>query len=692
MRNRFFQIPNHTGLARYPKSVAAYHATRARGGWAVISVDPCSIHPESDHTPMHEARLWSKSDIDNFAMMCDVIHAEGALACIELVYGGSFGTSMQTRQPSRGVSQIVDDRVWYHSCYEMTKADIRELQQFYVTAALNAQSAGFDVISIHGMGGASVPHQFLMPFYNKRTDEYGGNFTNRARFYRELLEQVKTAVGDTCAITTSFGYETNDDNIRAEEEGAAFINLCDDIVDVWDLRMGRTRSHSPVGTDILSGRFHPPDWQNTWLLKVKPATQKPVIGVGRYTDVESMLETLENGCADIIGGARIAVADPYLPSKIVEDRVADIVPCIGCNVCISRFSNRAGVACPQNATAGEEFRRGWDPDYYPRINKFDSHVLIVGAGIAGLECARVLGERGVKKVTVVDAHPYAGGHIAKLAELPRLAMWQPVIDYRLQQIDRLDNVDIILNTRVDADYIRDSGAEIIITATGARWATDGMNGPSHEQIPGADTSRSNCLTPDQIIYHGKDVPGKRVLIYDADGYYMGVALAEKIAAEGKHITYVTPLEVVDNYSATTEELTEVVNTLTELGVDLYTSKHITAIESGRVTGCELLSVYHECEWQVDSVVLVTQRNKDDALYQELIGNQRKLDEAGIRGVYPLGDCVAPRLIEDLVFEGYRLATELENDNPMRSSQYLREHRRLGAQEADYDILPNTAVN
>ena len=692
MRNRFFQVATNTGLARYPKSAAAFHATRAKGGWAVVSVDPSSIHPESDHTPMHEGRLWETSDVNNFAIICEAIHTEGALACIELVYGGSFGTSMQTRAPSRGVSQIVDDRVWYHSCYQMSKADIKELQQFYVKAARNAQDAGFDVISIHGMGGASIPHQFLMPFYNKRSDEYGGEFINRARFYRETLELVKEAVGADCAIGTSFGFETNDDEIRAEEEGIAFISLCDDIVDVWDLRMGRTNSYSPVGLDIISGRYQTSDNLLTWLSKVKSDCNKPVIGVDRYIDANMMIEALESTSIDLIGGARIAIADPNIPNKILQDRASEIIPCVGCNICISRFSNRAGVACPQNVTAGEEFRRRWYPEQYPKYTGQIETVLIVGAGLSGLECSRVLGERGIKNITLVDSRPYPGGHLAKLTELPRLNMWESLIDYRIQQIDTLDNVQLKLNTHVDVNYIRDHGADVVILATGAHWATDGMNGPSHDIIPGADISLDNCLTPDQILYENKTISGKNVFIYDADGYYVGVALAEKIAKEGKNVTYVTPLEVVDNYSATTEEAVDVVNTLTALGVDLFTSKHVTNIEPGLVTGCELLSIYHEYEWDnVESIVLITQRNINDGLYQELISDQSKNGESGIKHIYKIGDCVAPRLIEDLVFDGYRLACELENNNPMAPSQYLREHRRLGAKEADYGVLPSTMV-
>ena len=135
------------------------------------------------------------------------------------------------------------------------------------------------------------------------------------------------------------------------------------------------------------------------------------------------------------------------------------------------------------------------------------------------------------------------------------------------------------------------------------------------------------------------------------------------------------------------------NTLTALGVDLFTSKHVTKIEPGLVTGCELLSIYHEYEWDnVDSIVLITQRNINDGLYQELISDQAKNGESGIKHIYKIGDCVAPRLIEDLVFEGYRLASEIENSDPMVPLQYFREHRRLGAREADYDALPGTAVS
>jgi len=685
IKNRFYQVAQPTGLARFPRTAAAHLGERARGGWAVVSVDPCSIHPESDHTPVHEARLWENSDVDNLRYQVDAIHTHEAKANVELVFGGSFGTSMQTRLASRGVSQCADDRVFYHSCYQMRQSDIRELQDIYVQAALRAVEAGFDIITISCYGGTSVPHQFLMPFYNKRDDEYGGNFANRSRFLSELLDKTKAAVGDECAVAISLGIDTLPISTDVSE-GLDFIRGHDHVVDLWDIRIGKVNSYSPVGGDVDSGRFSNGGWQNEHLAAVREVTDKPIVGLARYTGLEQIVEALDEAGIDLIGGGRIALSDPYLPQKIINKTPNKIVSCIGCNICLSRFSDRAGTACPQNAVAGEEFRRGWGYERFTRPRNWDIHVVIIGAGLSALECARVLGERGIRKVSVFESEPYVGGRLAKMGELPRLDFFQPLIQSRIDRIDEMDNVEVVLNSKMAAGNIAAIDPDIVITATGSRWADDGMNGASHEVIEGVDTRKENCLTPDQILYENKIPPQGRLMIYDADGYYLGVALAEKYAREGRDVVYVTPLEAVDNYSVGTEENYHITASLLDLGVEVHTSKHVTSFNSGSARGCDLLSMHHHSEWKADALVLITQRNRDDSLFAELVELQEK-SPSNVKYL-KLGDCLAPRLVEDLVFEGYRMAQQIEDDDPMVHRQFLREHRQIGATSTTYVTLPS----
>ena len=275
---------------------------------------------------------------------------------------------------------------------------------------------------------------------------------------------------------------------------------------------------------------------------IKQATKKPVVGVGRYYDPEKMLQVVTSGIIDIIGAARPSIADPWLPRKIDEGRVEDIRTCIGCNVCISRWE-MGGVPfiCTQNATAGEEYRRGWHPEKFEPA-KSDNDVLIVGAGPAGSECARVLMERGYT-VHLVDYRDKIGGYVNDVATLARARRVE--LPSRLspdparKALKKNKQCQVALGVKpMTADDILAYGASRVIIATGAKWSTTGVNHRTHEPIPGADASLPHVLTPEQV-FEGKKPVGKRVMIINYDPYYMAPSLAEKFARAGHEVTVAT---------------------------------------------------------------------------------------------------------------------------------------------------------
>ncbi|MBA2516811.1 MAG: dimethylamine dehydrogenase, partial [Solirubrobacterales bacterium] len=207
LKNRFYQVPHCIGAGSEKPGFQAYHrGIKAEGGWGACCTEYCSISPESDDTSRVSARIWDDGDIRNLAAMCDRLHHYDALAGIELWYGGPHAPCMETRATPRGVSQIPSDFEINIHPRTMDYDDIAELQQMYVDASLRARDAGFDIIYVYG-AHAYMPFQFLSPYYNKRTDKYGGSFENRARFWKETLEQVREAVGDDCAIASRFAVD-----------------------------------------------------------------------------------------------------------------------------------------------------------------------------------------------------------------------------------------------------------------------------------------------------------------------------------------------------------------------------------------------------------------------------------------------------------------------------------------------------
>src|SRR5438034_1126388 len=476
MKNRFYQIPHCNGFgSEKPLTQAYFRALKAEGGYGASCTEYCSISPESDDTHRVSARLWDDDDIKNLSGMCEMLHEHRALAAAELWYGGPHAPCMESRCVPRGPSQIPSDFEYLTYAKEMDKDDIREVQQLYVDAAKRAREAGFDIVYVYG-SHSYLPQQFLTPYYNKRTDEYGGSFENRARFWRETIEQVKAAVGDDCAIAVRMSTDMfmGEAGTQLERDCLPFVELVDDMVDVWDINVSGI---SEWGEDATPSRFYAQGRQLPWQAAVKSVSNKPVLGVGRWTNPDAMAEAINTGKLDIIATCRPSISDPFLPKKIEEGRLDDIRVCIGCNVCISRWEiGGPPMICTQNATAGEEYRRGWHPEKFPKKTSEDS-ILVIGAGPAGSECARVLLERGYT-VHLYDTAAKIGGHLNQIITLPGLGEWGYHRDYRELQIGKLvkknKQSQLALGQKpMTAAAALAYGAEKIVIATGSSWDTDG---------------------------------------------------------------------------------------------------------------------------------------------------------------------------------------------------------------------------
>ena len=283
----------------------------------------------------------------------------------------------------------------------------------------------------------------------------------------------------------------------------------------------------------------------------------------------------------------------------------------------------------------------------------------------------------MRRVHLVEAQDDMGGIMRWIPQLTGLGEWARVVNYRKIQIDKLKNVEFIPDTKLDAQGVKEYGAEIVIVATGGYWATDGLNGATHDTIPGADASLPHILTPEQIMVEGKDVPGERVVIVDNDGYFMGVSLAEKLELEGKEVTILSPMGHIAPYMHFTLEAPNMHRKLHKLGVEIVTYHMPSRIEAGGVVATHVYDEEaHERTFDADATVLVTQRRSNEALYRELkdVVGLEALKAEGIDALYRIGDCEAPRLIADAVFSGHRLAREIDTDNPAVALPFKRERR------------------
>lgn len=662
--NRFYCTPHALGTGnQMPHTRAAMREVRAEGGWGVINTGYCSIHPSSDDSPLPNARLWDDEDIKVHALMTEAVHRHGSLAGVELWHGGGGTGNRMTRMPPMSASGIAGESTYsgwinLNKSRPMDKQDIRNFRRWHVDAAKRAKAAGFDIVYIYS-GMNFGPYQFLLPWVNRRTDEYGGSLENRVRLTREIIEEMKEAIGDTCAIALRFSTEDllKIPGENMETEAHEIVSMLSDLPDLWDLK-----SSSWV-VETASARFSEQGAQEPLVSFAKALTSKPVVGVGRFTSPDAMVSQVKRGILDLVGAARPSIADPFLPNKIDEGREDEIRECIGCNICVSGYHDCVPVRCTQNPTMGEEWRRGWHPERIPAGDS-DKSILIVGAGPAGLECARAMGERGFA-VTLAEAREELGGRVTIESKLPGLATWTRVRDYRTNRIQSMGNVDIYRDNALSAQDVLDFECDHAVIATGATWTTDILTPNGY---PSTELTGENIYTPDDVL-SGAMLEGP-VVIYDFDHYYMGNGLAEVLRSKGLDVTLVTNASAVSAWTFMNNELAEIRSRMIELGVRTELECTVTAFANGKV---ELTSIYRDKTVRsIDcaSLVVVGTRKPNDALYQELLAMPDRLEEAGIADVRSIGDCHAPGAIVHAVYSGHECARTI--DSASGTESILRE--------------------
>lgn len=654
-RNRFYQVPHCTGMGhRYPQSEARLRGIKAQGGWGVVSTQETEIHSSSDLTPSNQARLWGAEDIPALRLVTEAIHEHGSLAAIQLAHNGLHAPNRYSRAvPLAPTAAIVDcdDPV---QARMMDKADIASFRQWHVSAALRAKEAGFDIIYAYAGHEMTLLHHFMLARFNHRTDEYGGSLENRIRLFREVIEDTKDAVGDTCAVAVRLAVDElrGVDGLQHSAEAHDIIEALAELPDLWDVNL------SNWSNDSQTARFSEEGFQEQYTSFVKSVTTKPVVGVGRYTSPDTMSALIKKGHLDLIGAARPSIADPFLPNKIERGEIEAIRECIGCNICVMGDNTCSPLRCTQNPTIAEEWRRDWHPEFIPALSTSESY-LIVGAGPAGLEAARTLAQRGVN-VILAEARDVWGGRVTDEASLPGLATWGRVRDWRVWQLQQATNAEMYLESKLSASDILEYGVPHIALATGSTWRADGTGRAKRTSMTFLDASR--VLTPDDLMRRGVAAVTQSgpVVIYDDDRFYMASLLAELLANAGHEVIFVTPSPIVSPWSEHTLEQVRIQNRLIEKSVAIKPLNTLTGMSPDAVT---LSPVYSGPDQQIPctTLVLVTSRTANDELWQQLQTLKDRWSDAGILSVTRIGDCYAPALIATAVQSGHSYARNVEFD-------------------------------
>ncbi|WP_127114359.1 FAD-dependent oxidoreductase [Shimia sediminis] len=618
----------------------AYYKERAVGGAAMIVVEPMPVHAAAILT-RGNFRQSSDEVIPHFKRITEACQAEGAVMIQQLYHVGAHGdwdNSWHANwSPSGGPSYHDND-----GSHAMTVAEIEETIEGFVAAAVRCQKAGFDGVEVWAAYHCLLD-QFWTPFSNLREDAWGGDLDGRTRLSREIMRRIREACGEDFII----GLAINDDS---DQEVCLSRDEMVEVVARHD-RDG-LMDYVTVGAGSYFDFYKLlPSFQYAENLGADLASRLKAAGLSALVTAEANIRTPDNantvlgaGQADLVSIVRGQIADPHLVTKAAEDRVEDIRGCLSCNQqCWGRRGRDYYISCLVNPSAGHEYL--WGGDRFTAAEDKLS-VLVVGAGPAGLEAARVAAERG-HGVVLVEAGPKVGGQF-KLAGLqPRRAQVTDLVEWYERQLGKL-GVEVRLNTYWDEDDIADGGFGRVIVATGSLPAGTGFQKalPHVAEMPGL--TLGNVWSTEDVMGRAARL-GQHVVVLDEGGHWKGIGTAWHMAEQGHRVTIVTPDAMVAKELVRSATDFPARQTLARLGVVFETE---VALTKWSAEGAEVLSLLTGAVKQIaaDSLVLAT-------------GNVAMPDLADAlraKGIDPkvIGDANAPRLAAAAIYEGRRAGLEL----------------------------------
>jgi 2,4-dienoyl-CoA reductase-like NADH-dependent reductase (Old Yellow Enzyme family)/thioredoxin reductase len=641
----------HEGI--FTEQAVAYYEERAKTGLGMIILGGHLINKDTIYTPLGFPGLWNDAQLEGLANVARAVKRHGCALSVQLLHLGlrsptPFLKTDPARDPDEynpymlAPSQVPAGEIpGGPTPKELEEHEIEYILQCYEDAARRAISAGLDGIEFHIAHGY-LPWQFLSPFYNKRTDRWGGSYENRLRFSLQAMRRIRKRIGDRPFI----GYRINstsfwDGDLEIEDIKRIHADFEKEL-DIDYVSVSAGVHHSWIHTPMTFEQ----GWEREYTRAIKTVAKKPVLLVGRVSHPGVADELLGSGDADAILLARQMIADEQWMTKVKEGRVNDIRRCVAANYCWRAVIRGSRVQCAYNPVVGRE--RVWGASSMRKVAA-PRRALVIGAGPAGLEYARVAAARG-NHVVVYEREPEVGGHVRAYGALPNRTQYGTIATWLAEQA-RGNGAVIKTGNAITAEnldaVLSAEQPDHVVVATGARYRRDGFQGQTAKPLPGWQSGR--CVSWDEVALDKITASGD-VLVIDEMADVAAPLTAVKLARLGAKVRLLTKWPMIGWETTAEVYLHWVLTYLYEAEVEIITDHAVKRINGSEV---EIVNIYAPSKMRpitADTIVMATARASENALYHLLRERSRSVEA--------IGCAIAPRTVYEATLEGHRAARKL----------------------------------